>query len=74
VRTGTAGGSAAEPDPSSPLLMGLAGVAAGVFAWLAALDPGAFNGGAAFVCTGALAGAVGFEGADVLAGGAVVFA
>ena len=58
VRTGTAGGNAAEPDPSSPRLMGLAGVedggfeAAGVFAWLAAVDEGAVDGGAAFVCAG----------------------
>jgi hypothetical protein len=38
--------------------MGLAGVedggfeAAGIFAWLAAVDEGAVDGGAAFVCAG----------------------
>ncbi|HKO12098.1 MAG TPA: hypothetical protein VJV22_09025 [Acidobacteriaceae bacterium] len=80
VRTGTAGGSSAEPVPSSPLLTGFAvledcGFAgAGVFAWLAALDTGAFDGAAAFVCPGALAGAVGFAGPAALAGGAAVFA
>jgi len=55
-------------------VVGFAGTAAGVFAWLAALDVGPFDGAAAFVCPGALTAAVGFEGADVLAGGAVVFA